>query len=891
MNRFLKKLGILFGRERFRDELDEEMAFHREQKEKELIAIGMSPKDARYEAMRQFGNATRLQERTHETVGFGFEGIFGDLRYAARQLLGNPAFTVVMLLTLALSIGANSAIFSVIDGVLLKTLPYPKSDRLVRIFLSSSSYPKFPLNPFDFRDFRARNHSFEGIAAFTRGDVQLSGSGEPARLNGFGITASYFRVLGLQPRLGREFDYQAEIPGNGLRVVISDRLWRTRFDADPNVLGRKITLNLQPYTVIGVMPAGTAHPGNEYHAVSYGDDVDVWWPFSFGADSNQRGSHYIEGIGRLKPNVGPEQARAEMNAIMTQLGREYPNNDAGWTVLIIPLYTEIVGGSRQMLLVLLGAVGMVLLIACANAANLLLARASGRQRELAVRLAMGAQRSRVVRQLLTESLLISFAGGGLGLALALGGVKALVSLLPSDFPRAQDIHVSGPVFAFTFLVSVVTGLLFGLVPALQASRIDPKHGLQKGGRSTTASGHQSRLRNALVISEVSLACMLLIGAGLMLRSLLNQLHLDPGFRQQHVLTASLSLPQAQYKTDAEIRDFYKRVVRGFYSQLIADLETLPGVQSVGAGTDLPWTGWDENAGGFTIEGKKPPPNQEFHARYHGATPGYFSALGIPLISGRFFNQGDKQDTPFVLIINRAMADRYWPHENVVGKRMSFADQPKEKDWMTIVGVVGDVKDHSDSPGAQPGFWWAEMQNADTDLSVVIRANSDPQSLADALRNEVHRLDPELAVADVREMDQIRDAGVATPRFAFALVGLFAGLAIVLAGIGTYGVIAYSVSQRTPELGLRMALGAQQGDVLRLVLSQAARLAVAGTVLGVVVSFALARVLKSLIFNVSPTDPKTFTAVGLIVITVALVACYIPARRATKADPMDALRAE
>jgi predicted permease len=885
IGRFLKKLSILFSRNRFRGELDEEMAFHREQAEKELIAGGMAPQAARYAAMRRFGNATQIQQRTHETVGFGFEGALGDLRYAVRQLWHSPAFTIVMLFTLALSIGANSAIFSVIDGVLMKTLPYPQPDRLVRIFLSDSAYPKFPLNPFDFRDFRARNKSFESMAAFTRGDVQLSGSGEPVRLNGFGITSGYFRVLGLQPELGREFDFQAEIPGNGLQIVISDRLWRTRFDSDPGIVGRKITLNMQPFTVIGVMPAGTEHPGNEYHAIAYGESVDVWWPFSFAGDSNRRGSHYIEGIGRLKSNVGVEQARAEMNAIMTELGREHPGGDAGWTVLVIPLYTEIVGRSSRMLYVLLGAVGMVLLIACANAANLLLARASARQREIAVRLAMGAPRSRVVRQLLTESLLISFAGGALGLAMALGGVKALVSLLPADFPRAHDIHVSGPVFVFTLLVSVATGVLFGMAPALQASRIDPKQGLQKGGRTTTGGGHQSRLRNALVISEVSLACVLLIGAGLMLRSFLNQLNLDPGFKQEHVLTASLSLPHAQYSKPADTAHFYDR--------LVSNLSSLPGVESAGAGTDLPWTGYDENYGGFTIEGKKPPPNQEFHARYHLATPDYFRALGIPLVAGRYFTEADRQDAPAVIIINRVMAERYWGYANVTGKRMTFEDAPKEKDWLTVVGVVGDVKDQPNSPGTEPAFWWPSLQQPFPfgDMSLVIHASSNPQLLADALRNEVHRLDPALAVADVQLLDRVVESSVSTPRFAFVLVGLFAGLAIVLAAIGTYGVISYSVTQRTSEFGLRMALGAQQRDVLKLVLSQAGKLALAGTALGVIASLAMARVLKSLIFNVSPTDPATFSAVAFIVMIVALVACYIPARRATEADPMNSLRAE
>jgi predicted permease len=878
-----RKIAILFGRGRFRAELDEEMAFHRAEAERELRARGVASEEARYAAMRQLGNAALIKEKSQGVAGFGFEGAMGDLRYAVRQLWQSPSFTIVMLLTLGLSIGANSAIFSVFNGVMLKTLAYPRADRLVRIFLSSASYPKFPLNPFDFRDFRARNHSFESMAIFTRGDVQLSGSGEPVRVNGFGITSGYFHVLGLQPELGREFDEKAEIQGNGFQVILSDRVWRTRFNADPGIIGRKVTLDSHPFTVIGVMPAGTEHPGNEYHAVAYGESVDVWWPFSFGGDPNQRGSHYVEGIARLKDGVSVDQAQAELNAIMTQLAREHPGNDQGWAVLVIPLSAEIVGKSRQLLYVLLGAVGLVLLIACANAANLLLARASSRQRELAVRMAVGAPRLRVMRQLLTESLLISFAGGALGLALAFSGVRALVSLLPADFPRANDIHVSAPVFAFTFAICLLTGILFGLAPALQAARTDPKEGLQKSGRTTTGSGHQSRLRSALVISEVSLACVLLIGAGLMLRSLLNQMRLDPGFQAEHVLTASLSLPHEEYKTNA--------ATAHFYDQLVSNLRRLPGVEAAGAGSDLPWTGWDDNAGGFHFDGKLPPPGQEFHARYHMATPGYFRALGVPLVAGRFLKESDTDTAPNVIVINRAMADRYWPGENLVGKRMTFEDNPKEKDWVTIVGVVGDVKDHPNSPSAEPGFWMPELQAGNSDMSIVIRSSGNPVLLGDALRNEVHRLNPQLAVSDVQVMDRIVSTSVATPRFAFVLVGIFAGLAIVLAAIGIYGVIAYSVSQRTAEFGLRMALGAQQKDVLRLVLGQASRLTLAGTLLGIAAAFGFARVLKSLIFNVSPGDPATFSAAGLIVVAVAVIACYVPARRATQADPMNALRAE
>jgi len=875
----------LFRHGALEDELEEELRFHFACQVDKNRRLGMTEEEAKRNARLAFGGHEMVKEDCREARGTQFlELTLQDTRYATRQLWAHPTFAIVMILTLALSIGANSAIFSVINGVVLEKLPYSQPERLARIFLSSQDYPKFPLNPFDFLDFRARNHSFDSMAAFTRGDVQLSDGGEPVRLNGFGVTSGYFRVLGLQPELGREFDFQAEIPGNGLQVVLSDRVWRTRFGADRNIVGRSITMNMQPFTVIGVMPAGTEHPGNEYHSVAYGESVDVWWPFSFAGNSNNRGSHFIEGIGRLKDGVSAERARAEMNAIMAQISREHGGDGSGWSVLIVPLATEIVGANRQLLMVLLGAVGMVLLIACANAANLLMVRASARLREIAVRLAMGAPRARVVRQLLTESLLISIAGGALGLALAFGGVRALVSLLPADFPRAHDIHVSGPVLAFTLLVSLMTGILFGLAPALQASRTDPSQGLQKAGRTTTAGRNQGQLRSALVIAEVGLASVLLIGAGLMLRTFLNLIHVDPGFRQDHLLTASLSLPHAQYKSGEQTAQFYDR--------LGTSLDALPGVVSAGAGSDLPWSGYDENAGGFTIEGKQPTPHQQFHARYHMATPSYFNAMGIALLEGRFFTQADKKDAPTTLIINRTMAERYWPHEDVLGKRMSFEDAPKkDSDWMTIVGVVGDVKDQPNSSAAEPAFWWSEFQRSERDMSIAIRTSSDPRQAIDGLRNTVHRLDPTLAVADVKLMESVVGSSVSTQRFTFVLVGLFAGLAMLLAAIGAYGVIAYTVSQRTQEFALRLALGAQRMALLRMVLAQSARLAVIGTVMGVVLAVSLRHVFQSLIYGVSPTDPIILSGVVVLVLTVAMIASYLPARRASLSDPIIMLRAE
>lgn len=873
----------LLRRGRVEQELEKELGFHLEQEIEANVAAGMTPAEARYAALRRLGGVAQIKEECRDMRRTDYlENLGQDLRYGVRTLGKSPGFTAVILLTLALSIGANSAIFSVIDGVLLKPLPYPQANRIVRLFFSSESFPKFPINPFDFRDFRARNHAFQALAAFTRSDVQLSGSGEPVRLNGFRVTAGYFGVLGLAPARGREFEQKDELPGNGKLVILSDRAWRDKFAADPGILGRKITLDSQPFTVVGVMPPGTEHPGNDYHALPYGDSVEAWRPFTFDGDPNQRGSHYMEVIGRLKSGVTPAQAQAEMNTLVAEVGREHGGYQ-GWHMLVIPLYHEIVGPDERLLLVLLGAVGLVLLIACANVANLLLARATARRREIAVRAALGAPRPRLMRQMLTESLLIALAGGALGTALAVGGVRALVLLLPAGFPRAGSIHVNGAVLAFTLLITVATGLVFGLAPAFEAARADPQQGLREGGWGSTSGASRVRLRHALVVAEVGLASVLLIGAGLMLRSFVNLLRMNPGFRPEHVLTATLSLPDTDYKTDAAIAHFY--------DQLVTNLAVAPGVKAAGAGTDLPWTGYDENDGGFTIEGEKPRPGEQFHARYHAATPDYFRALGIPLVRGRFFTEGDNRDAPNALIINETMARLYWPDKDAVGGRVTFSDNPKPKDWMTVVGVVGDVKDRPDAAGAEPAFWWPMLQVPFREMSVAVRTDSSAAQLANELRREVHRLDPRLAVADLRLMDQIADAGVATARFAFFLVGLFAGLAIVLAAIGTYGVISYSVNQRSHEFGLRMALGAERGDVLRLVISQGAKLALGGVVVGMAGALALARVLQSLIYDVSPADPLTFTLVPILVVMVALVACYVPARRATEADPMSTLRSE
>jgi predicted permease len=876
----------LAKRKRVETELDKELRYHLDRQTEENIAAGMNPREAREAALGMFGGVSQIEEECRDMRQTQYlENFLQDLRYAVRMLSKSPAFTIVIVLTLALSIGANSAIFSVIDGVLLKPLPYPQAERIVRVFYRSPSYAKFPVNPWDFLDFRARNRSFESFAMYTHADVQLSGTGgDPVKLSAFQISSGFFRVLGVQPARGREFDFSEERQGNGNVVILSDRVWRSQLGAAADILGRRVVLDSQPYSVVGVMPAGVDHPGNSYNSVAYGDTVDAWTPFTFQGNPANRGSHFVEGIGRLKPGVTAQQAAADFNGIMTELASQH-EGDKGWTIYMVPLFQEIVGPVHRMLLVLLGAVGLVLLIACVNAANLLLARAAARQREIAVRAALGAGWWRLARQMLAESLLISLLGGTLGTLLALIGVCVLVSFLPPGFPRVDAIHVNGVVFGVTALVTVVAGLFFGLVPAVQASRTDLQQGLHEGGRGSSGSARQTRLRAVLVVGEVGLACMLLVGAGVMLRSFVNLLRLDPGFQPEHVLTAEIALPRTNYKTTDNIASFYKR--------LLANLNTLPGVRAVGAGTDLPWTGYDENIGGFTIEGKTPPTNDEFHARFHTASQDYFRAVGIPLVSGRFFNERDNKDAPRALIINDVMARRYWPGEDAIGKRISFDDKPKESDWFNVVGIVGDVKDRPESSGAEPAFWWPILQQpfGSANMSIALRANSDPALLTEGFRLAVRELDPSLAVAHVRSMDRIAEEQFSTPRFALFLVGLFAALALLLAAIGIYGVISYSVSQRMHEFGMRMALGASSWNLMAMVIKQGVALTVIGAALGLACALLFAGVLENLLYGVSARDPFTLLGVGAMAVVTAALASLPSAHRATGADPMTSLRAE
>jgi predicted permease len=876
---WLIKLVSLIVPRRFRIEWKQEWEAELRYRESRLERRQKLDWPNRFDLLRRssgsFRDALLLQPRRLE------DEMFQDLRFGIRLLFKNPGMSAIAILTLALGIGANAAIFSVVNGVLLKPLPYPEPERLVRAFESTQGQPKFPMSPRNFLDYREQNTVLESFAIYTRDDLELSLDDRPERLSALRISSGFFQTLGFQPLLGREFTRDEELPDNNRAVILSHGLWQQRFGSDPGIIGRKITLSGNPYTVVGVMPTGLQHVGGDYRSFPHGENVDVWWPMNLSSKS-PRFAHFLNTIGRLKPGVNREKAEAEFNVIADQLAQQYPNTNKNWRIRMIALHEELVGRTRTMLFVIFGAVLFVLLIACLNVANLMLVRATAREREIAVRSALGAGQGRIVRQLLTESLLIAVLGGLSGLLLAKLAINALIALGPEQIPRLHSITIDGRILIFTTAVTFLTGLLFGMAPAFQNLRLNLHELLKEGGRSASTGKRHRRLRDFLVIVEVGLALVLLIGAGLLMRSFLKLQQTDPGFKPEGVLTMSLSLPRTRHEKPEQII--------GFFQQLTERILALPGVRSAGASSDLPWTGYDENSS-FTIEGKSFPPDQSPSGRYHFVTPGYFSTIGTPLIDGRDFDSGDTTKAPQVILINQSMARRYWPGERAVGKRITFSGQPKEEDWMTIAGVVGDVNDYPNSIEAVPAFYWPLSQRPYRTMFLAIRTDTGPLGLVESVRNEVRMLDQDLPVADVRALETIAVAAVAGQRFTLLLVGIFALTALILASIGIYGVMSYLVAQRTHEIGIRLALGAQARDVLKIVVRHGMSLAIIGAGLGLIAASALTRLMSSLLFGVMPTDPLTFIAISALLVAVALLACYLPARRATKVDPLVALRYE
>ena len=801
--------------------------------------------------------------------------ILKDIRYGIRSLAKHPAFTAIAVITLALGIGANTAIFSVVNAVLLKPLPFDDPDRLVWVWDTQPQLPTAPSALPDFLDWKEQNRSFDHLAAYQSGKMFLdAGDGITDSPVGL-VTPELFSVFRVSPILGRTFTNEETLPGRFRVAVLSHSTWQNRFGSDPNVSGRTIQLNGGPYTIIGVMPAGFSYP----------DRAELWRPLPIDPAKLDRGPHYLHVVGRLKPGVTLAQAQADMSTIASRLSEQYREKNAGHGVKLEPLANVVVGDIGSALYVLLGAVGFVLLIACANLANLMLARVGARQKEIAVRTALGASRLRIVRQLLIESIILAIGGGVIGLLLAFWAVSWIVSLSADTIPRVHEISIDPRVAGFTLLVSVVTGVLFGLAPAIQVSRPDLTDALKESGRGT--AGHRrNRLRSTLVVSEVALSLVLLVGAGLMIRSFAKLNQVDPGFQPAQVLTLGATLLRAKYPEDEQVAQMF--------SQILESAATAPGVVSAGAISDLPLTG-SNISDSFTIEGRPPIAKEaEPSTEYHIVTPRYFESMGIPLLSGRDVAPTDTRQSPNVVVINEVFARRHFAGENPLGHRLKL--QGQERDPLLIVGVVGNVRnlalDEQTTPEAYVPFLQDPLfPTYQRSMTIVARSKSDPQAIAGPLRAAVTSVDKSLPVYSLKPMTEHMRDSLARRRFSLILLSIFSSVALVLAAVGIYGVISYGVTQRTHEMGIRMALGAKPRDVLKLVVRQAMLLALGGVGVGLLASWALTRLMKGLLFSVSVTDPMTFVAIALLMTLTALLACLIPARRATKVDPLVALRYE
>ena len=818
------------------------------------------------------------------------ETLLKDLSYGLRGLLKHPGFTLVAVITLALGIGANSAIFTVVNGVLLRPLPFAAPDQLVFIwqthpFGKRIGIEQIPVSNADFLDWQEQSNLFEGMSMIDSWGGNLTGDA-PEHVEGSKVSVNIFSLLRVQPMLGRDFTPEQAKPGNERVVILSHSLWQRRFGSDPTVVGRPVQIDGQPFTVQAVMGPDFVFPKEvglpDYFSFA---KSEMWLPIALSDQQRtNRGSHHIAVIARLKPGATLEQAQSQLAGIARNQEQQNPDDSKDWGTSVNLVHEQVVGASRKAILILLGAVGFVLLIACANVANLLLARSASRQKEIAIRTALGAGRARIVRQLLTESVLLSLAGGAVGVMLAAWGVRLLLLFSSEKLPRVAEITVDNRVLWFTLGVSLLTGLVFGLVPALQVSKPDLNESLKESGRSAMGGRHRQRARNLLVVSEVALSLVLLVGAGLLAKSFMRIQKVNAGFGPDHLLTASLALPNEKYEDDALKAQFFKQVVER--------ASGLPGVEAAAAISHLPLSGKEE-IDGFSVEGRTNPVEaaQVQTADFRVITPDYFRAMRIPLLKGRFFTEQDRENTPYSMIIDESFARRFFPDEDPLGKRINEDGSRNPHGFAVIVGVVGGVKHTDVKAEARPTMYVPANQSPWESMMLVVRSSGDPAALTAALREQVLAVDKDQPLSEVATMEQRFSKAVAPQRFNLMLVGLFAGLALLLATVGVYGVIAYSVTQRAQEMGVRLALGASSRDILRLVIGQAMRTSLFGVGLGLIAAVGLTRVMTSLLFEVSTTDPVVFAALSALLIGVTLIASYIPARRATKVDPLEALRYE
>ncbi|MDQ3949600.1 MAG: ABC transporter permease [Gemmatimonadota bacterium] len=876
LGRFARQLRHLLWKPPVEQEVDSELAFHLEMRTREYVARGMDPGVARAEALRRFGDVERINEACRDLgrrrdVEMRRTEWLAELRqdftYALRYLGTNPGFGLAAVLTLALGIGASTAIFGIANAVLLRPFPFREPDQLVRIWETNPTTDQFAVSDPNYLDWRARTRSFVELGAYRRGSMSLVGDGEPERLRATALTHSVFPLLGVTPRLGRGFTADEDRPGGPSSVVVlSDGLWRRRFGSDPRIVGRTVTLEGRPYTVVGIMPPSFAFP----------DEADLWRPLAPDPVS-QRSNHTLGVVGRLRPGVTVEQASAEMRAIAAQLAKQYPESNGEWGVRLATFRDWLIGPElRDRVVALLFAVGLLLLMACVNVANLLLARASTRRREMGVRAALGAGRGRIARQLLTESLTLSAVGAAAGVALASAAMPVLRSVGGDAVPRLDEMSLDWRVVAFAVGASLATGLLFGLAPAIYASRA----GLHDMLRSGTRVAGAGRLRNVLVVASVALAMLLLVGAGLVGTSFARLMRVDPGFEAEHVLAASLSLPRHERYQGERIAPFYADVMRR--------VAAIPGVRAAGMTNIAPFSG-GSTAIPFSVVGRPPlKPGEYPQAAWRTVTPGYFAALGVQLKRGRLLAESDAEKSPPVIVITDTMARAYWPGEDPIGRQITPQTSTKA---FTVVGVVSNIRDQDLAEDPAPLMYLSYRQVAWPSMWLLVRATGAPSSVANAVRREIWTIDKTLPIAEVQPLEQLVSEVAAQPRLTMLIFALFASAALALAVIGVYGVVAYSVSQRTREIGVRLALGAQPSHIVRRVLRHGLTLAALGIAMGAAGTYTLSRFIAAILYGTEPTDPATYGGVAILLVACAAAASLAPARRAARVDPAAALRYE